>query len=152
MPATNKRQKTTHATHLPKGVFTHIMPYCEDPMILYKRQHARVWHTISVCTNGNRNKIWATVNGEPKSRLRLGKYDASAEYVWPYMREHTNYDICHKCERCIMHTPDLYCPDCEPWFVEMWAISGLPWWGEGGVSYMMMEDDSDSSDSDSDTD
>ena len=147
MPATTKRQKTAHATHFPKDVLAHILSYCEDPMILYKRQHARVWRTISVHTNGNRNRIWATVNGEStKSRLRLGKYDASAEYVWPYMREHTNYRICHKCERCIMHTPDLDCPDCEPDVNGVWApyYLGDPWWGVGGVSYLMMEDDSDS--------
>jgi hypothetical protein len=117
MPATTKRQKTAHATHLPTGVFTHILSYCEDPMILHKRQHARVWRTISVCTNGWRCKIWATVNGERKTGMLI---------LGGYMREHTNYAICHKCERCIMHTPDLDCPDCEPWFVEMWAISGLP--------------------------
>ena len=48
MPATNKRQKTTHATHLPKDVFTHILSYCEDPMIMYKRQHQEQWKNISV--------------------------------------------------------------------------------------------------------
>ena len=58
------------------------------------------------------------------------------------MREHTNYAICHKCERCIMHTPDLDCPDCYPYLVEFSA--GVPWYGECGFSYEMMEDDSDS--------
>ena len=48
MPATNKRQKTTHATHLPKGVFTHILSYCEDPMIMYKQQHQEQRKNISV--------------------------------------------------------------------------------------------------------
>jgi hypothetical protein len=48
MPATNKRQKTTHATHLPKGVFTQILSYCEDPMIMYKQQHKEQWKYISV--------------------------------------------------------------------------------------------------------
>jgi hypothetical protein len=147
MPATTKRQKTAHATHFPRDVLAHILSYCEDPMILYKRQHARVWRTISVCTNGWRNKIWATVNGERKT-MRLGKYDASAEQVWPYMREHTNYEICPDCGRCIMHTPYLDCPDCYPPTAHQ-ISAGVQWYGEGGVSFLMMEDDSDS-DSDSD--
>ena len=109
MPATNKRQKTTHATHLPKGVFTHILSYCEDPMILYKRQHARVWRTISVRAIDNSTYIRPTVNGELKRGLNW-----SGSLVYERMVEHTNYRICYECERCIMHTSDLCCPDCEP--------------------------------------
>ena len=48
MSALNKRQKTTHAIHLPEGVFTHILSYCEDPAILYKREHERLWKRVDV--------------------------------------------------------------------------------------------------------
>ena len=133
MPATTKRQKTAHATHFPKDVLAHILSYCEDPMILYKRQHARVWRTISVLPNNDSwlTKIYATVNGERKSRLVLNGY----------MQEHTNYQICSDCEGCIMHTPCLCCPDCDPDVIEL--LAGLPWYGKGGLSYKMVEDDSD---------
>ena len=72
MPATTKRQKTAHATHFPKDVLAHILSYCEDPMILYKRQHAKVWRAIgmrfAVNTkfSGTGTKIYATVNGKKK--------------------------------------------------------------------------------------
>jgi hypothetical protein len=48
MSALNKRQKTTHAIHLPEGVFTHILSYCEDPAILYKREHKSEWKRFRV--------------------------------------------------------------------------------------------------------
>ena len=93
MPATTKRQKTAHATHFPKDVLAHILSYCEDPMILYKRQHAKVWRAIGMrfaVGTGERGgtKIYATVNGKKKSRLYLGRCESK---ISPFMLEYTNY-------------------------------------------------------------
>ena len=90
MPATTKRQKTAHATHFPKDVLAHILSYCEDPMILYKRQHARVWRTIGMrfAVRTDETKIYATVNGKKKSRLYLGRCESK---ISSCMLEYTNY-------------------------------------------------------------
>ena len=68
MLTTTKRQKTAQATYFPKRVFAHILSYCEDPMILYTRQHAKVWRTIGMrfAVKTNETKIYATVNGKKK--------------------------------------------------------------------------------------
>ena len=90
MPATTKRQKTAHATHFPKDVLAHILSYCEDPMILYKRQHAKVWRAIGMrfAVRTDETKIYATVNGKKKSRLYLGRCESK---ISPFMLEYTNY-------------------------------------------------------------
>ena len=90
MPATTKRQKTAHATHFPKDVLAHILSYCEDPMILYKRQHAKVWRAIGMrfAVGTGETKIYATVNGKKKSRFYLGRCESK---ISPFMLEYTNY-------------------------------------------------------------
>jgi len=35
-------------THLPEGVFTHILSYCNDPLTLYKNKHREQWRRIRV--------------------------------------------------------------------------------------------------------
>ena len=90
MLTTTKRQKTAQATYFPKRVFAHILSYCEDPMILYTRQHAKVWRTIGMrfAVRTDETKIYATVNGKKKSRLYLGRCESK---IPTFMLEYTNY-------------------------------------------------------------
>ncbi len=65
----------------PPKVFEHILSYCEDPMILYKRIHKQVWQAIRT----ERHHYWCNF----ALRVRIG-------YVVVFNRdEQTIMRICY---------------------------------------------------------